>query len=108
MSKRIIIVLIPILLLTACAGSSKVRKMPVTPQKMSCSNGTAAQITLLSPDHAKLTFEGQNYNLERTQTASGVQYGNSKITYWNKGIEAMITQKGGSATICSYIPQNGL
>lgn len=108
MSKYIILCLIPILLLAACAGTPKGRKMPVTPQKMSCANGSPAQITLLSPIEAKLIFEGQSYNLERATTASGVQYGNSKITYWNKGIEAMITRKGGAPTACTYIPQNGL
>ncbi len=108
MSKNIILCLIPLLLVTACSSTPKGRKMPVTPQKMSCSNGSMAQITLLSPDEAKLVFEEETYKLDRARTASGVQYGNSKITYWNKGIDAMITKKDGAVATCAYMPQNGL
>lgn len=95
------------LCVTACETGYK--KSPVvTPQRMACSGGLPAQITLFSPEDARLTFEGKNYDLRRIRTASGVKYGNSDISFWNKGIDAMITRGNGSMTTCTYIPKNGL
>lgn len=96
------------LLLTGCGGGQKYGHAPVTPRAMTCSGGTAAQITLFSPAEAKLVFEDNSYTLGRIETASGVQYGNSDITFWNKGIDAMITRKDGSISTCTYLPKGGL
>lgn len=95
------------LFVTACETGYK--KSPVvTPQRMSCSGSVPAQITLFSPEDARLNFEGKNYDLRRQQTASGVKYANSAISFWNKGIDAMITRGDGSMTTCTYIPKSGL
>ena len=100
----------PILLLlalTACETGYK--KSPVvTPQPMACNGNVPAHVTLYSPTEAKLTFEEKSYNLNRIETASGVKYGNSDITYWNKGIDAMITKRDGTISTCTYIPKSGL
>lgn len=90
-----------------CTGP-KYGHAPVTPQAMHCANGTPAQVTLYSPAEAKLVFEDKAYTLERIETASGVKYGNSSVTYWNKGIDAMIIRKDGSMTTCTFAPRNGL
>jgi len=95
------------LLLTGCGGT-KYSKAPVTPQPMNCAGNIPAQVTLFSPTEAKLTFEDKSYDLNRIETASGVKYGNSDISYWNKGIDAMIIRKDGSMTSCTYIPKSGL
>lgn len=95
------------LALGACS-TPKYGHAPVTPQAMNCSGNLPAQITLYSPSEAKLTFENKNYALSRIAATSGVQYGNSDITYWNKGIDAMITRKDGSMTTCTYVPKGGL
>lgn len=92
---------------SGCAGT-KYRKAPVTPQPMACTGDVPAQITLYSPTNAKLTFEEKSYELNRIETASGVKYGNDDITYWNKGINAMITRKDGTVSTCTYIPRGGL
>lgn len=100
----------PILLLlalTACESGYK--KSPVvTPQPMACNGNVPAQVTLYSPTEAKLTFEEKSYMLNRIETASGVKYGNSDITYWNKGIDAMITKRDGTISTCTYVPKSGL
>lgn len=95
------------LLLSGCAGQ-KYSKAPVTPQPMNCAGNIPAQVTLFSPSEAKLTFEEKSYDLNRIETASGIKYGNSDISYWNKGIDAMIIRKDGSTTTCTYIPKTGL
>lgn len=96
-----------LLALTACESGYK--KSPVvTPQPMACNGNVPAQVTLYSPTEAKLTFEEKSYNLNRIETASGVKYGNSDITYWNKGIDAMITKRDGTISTCTYIPKSGL
>lgn len=103
----LLLALFPVLLTGGCGGA-KYGHAPVTPQAMSCAGNVPAQVTLFSPAEAKLTFEDKSYDLNRIETASGVQYGNSDITYWNKGIDAMIIRKDGSMTTCTYIPKSGL
>jgi len=95
------------LIASGCA-TKKYGHAPVTPQVMSCSGNVPAAVTLYSPAEAKLTFEEKSYELNRLETASGVQYGNSDITFWNKGIDAMIIRKDGSMTTCTYMPKGGL
>lgn len=102
--------LIPLLLLLAL-GACETRYKPspvVTPQRMTCSGNIPAQVTLYSPTDAKLTFEEKSYMLNRIETASGVKYGNREISFWNKGIDAMIIKGSGSITTCTYIPKSGL
>jgi membrane-bound inhibitor of C-type lysozyme len=99
--------LLLVLALAGCAGQ-KYGHAPVTPQRMSCSGNVPADVTLYSPAEAKLHFEEKSYTLNRIETASGVQYGNSDITFWNKGIDAMIIRKDGSMTTCTYMPKSGL
>lgn len=101
--------LIPLLfcvLLVACESAP--RRAPVTPQPMACAGDIPAQITLYSPTDAKLTMGDQSYALNRIETASGVKYGNDEVTYWNKGIDAMIIRSDGTTTSCTYIPKSGL
>ena len=102
--------LVPALIVLAVAGCStpKYGHAPVTPQVMSCAGNKPAAVTLFSPAEAKLKFEEKSYTLSRIETASGVQYGNSDITFWNKGIDAMIIRKDGSMTTCTYMPKSGL
>jgi membrane-bound inhibitor of C-type lysozyme len=95
------------LMMGGCA-SQKYGHAPVTPRTLSCSGNVPAQVTLYSPSEAKLSFEDKSYQLNRIETASGVQYGNSDITFWNKGIDAMITRKDGSITTCTFMPKTGL
>lgn len=98
-----------LLLLTLTACGTAYKKSPVvTPQRMSCTGEVPAQITLYSPTEAKLTFEDKSYNLNRIETASGVKYGNRNISFWNKGIDALITREDGTMTSCTYIPKSGL
>lgn len=92
--------------LTACE-TTKRKRMPVTPQPMSCAGNIPASVTLYSPDEAKLIFDGKSYILEREETASGVKYGHGKVAFWNKGINAVITN-GDKAVNCTYIPKPGL
>ena len=95
------------LMLTACESGYK--KSPVvTPQRMVCANGSPAQITFYSPQEARLVFEEKSYNLERIDSVSGIKYANSSISYWNKGIEAMIIRSDNSTTTCTCVPQKGL
>lgn len=89
-------------------GSTYKKSPVVTPQPMSCTGEIPANITLYSPEEAKLVFEDKAYNLKRIETASGAKYGNSDISYWNKGINAMITKDDGTITTCTYIPRSGL
>lgn len=98
------------MLLLAVGGCStpKYGHAPVTPRTLNCSGNVPAQLTLYSPSEAKLNFENKSYQLNRIETASGVQYGNSDITFWNKGIDAMITRKDGSMATCTFLPKNGL
>jgi glycine dehydrogenase subunit 2 len=95
------------LLVSAC-GTSYKKSPVVTPQPMACTGNVPAQITLYSPTDAKLVFEDKSYDLNRIETASGVKYGNSEISYWNKGIDAMITKADGAVTTCTYVPRRGL
>ncbi len=95
------------LALTACETGYK--KSPVvTAQRMSCTGDVPAAITLYSPTEAKLVFEDKAYDLNRVETASGVKYANSSISYWNKGIDALITRSDNSMTTCTYVPKSGL
>lgn len=55
-----------------------------------------------------MNFEEKNYDLNRIETASGVKYGNRSVTYWNKGIDALITRDDGTMTTCTYTPKQGL
>ncbi len=103
----LLIASLPALMLGGCS-TPKYGHAPVTPQAMNCSGNHPAQVTLYSPVEAKLTFEEKSYALNRIETASGVQYGNSDITFWNKGIDAMIIRKDGSMTTCTYMPRSGL
>jgi membrane-bound inhibitor of C-type lysozyme len=95
-----------VLALAACESGPS-RSPVVTPQRMSC-GGVPAQVILYSPEEAKLTFKEKSYTLRRMQTTSGVKYGNSDISFWNKGIDALITREDGSMTSCIYIPKTGL
>ncbi|PZQ44846.1 MAG: hypothetical protein DI551_09270 [Micavibrio aeruginosavorus] len=96
------------LFMAGCESAPKYKHAPVTPQRMSCTGGVPADVTLYSPVEAKLNFESKSYTLNRIETASGVQYGNSDISFWNKGIDAMIIRKDGTMTSCTYIPRSGL
>ena len=104
----LLLALLAILMLGGCGGGRKYGHAPVTPQVMNCAGNHPAQVTLYSPAEAKLTFEEKSYALNRLETAAGVQYGNSDITFWNKGIDAMIIRKDGSMTTCTYMPKGGL
>ncbi len=95
------------LTLTGCESGSQ-KRLPVTPQPMSCAGNIPAQITLYTPEEAKLIFEGKSYNLKRAPSASGIKYSNSDVTYWNKGIDALIIRADGTTTNCTYIPKAGL
>jgi Membrane-bound lysozyme-inhibitor of c-type lysozyme len=108
MIKTVAPLLLLCLVLPACETSKYKRSPVVTPQPMACTGNVPAQLTLYSPDEAKLTYEEKSYILNRIETASGVKYGNSDITYWNKGIDAMITKRDGSISTCTYIPKSGL
>lgn len=96
-----------LLALSGCETGYK-RSPVVTPQPMSCSGGTPAQITLYSPQDAVLKVGDKSYDLNRIETASGVKYGNSDVTFWNKGIDALITHGDGSMVSCTYVPRSGL
>ncbi len=100
-------ILLSLVLVAGCASQGKKRPV-VTPQPMSCSGNIPAQITLYSPKEAKLTYQDKSYMLNRIETASGVKYGNNDISFWNKGIDAMITRGDGSMTSCTYVPKPGL
>lgn len=106
-SSVVFIVVITVLALSACQSGFG-RSPVVTPQKMTCADGAPAQITLYSPEEAVLIFEEKSYDLRRTQTASGVKFENSNISFWNKGIDALITRHDGSMTTCTYVPKQGL
>jgi membrane-bound inhibitor of C-type lysozyme len=97
-----------ILFLSGCGGGMYRKSPVVTPQPMACTDGKPAQITLFSPEEARLVFGEKSYNLRRVETASGVKYANSSISYWNKGIDAMITTGDGAVTTCTYVPRGGL
>lgn len=107
MHRIIVMTLLTLLPLSSCA-TPKAKHMPVTPQRFACSGDRPAQISLLSPDEAKLTFEEKSYMLNRIETASGVKYGNRDIQFWNKGVDAMITQDDGAMATCIVIPKSGL
>lgn len=94
-------------LITGCETTSH-KKMPVTPQPMSCTGGVPASITLYSPEEARLAYNEKTYNLKRVSSTTGVKYSNGDVAYWNKGIDAMITKEDGSMTSCIYIPKAGL
>ena len=96
------------ILLTGCGGSKYGRSPVVTAQQMNCSGNVPAQVTVYSPEEAKLNFEDKAYELNRVQTASGAQWSNSDITFWNKGIDAMVIRKDGSMTTCTFMPKSGL
>ena len=96
------------LLLSGCGGTKYGRSPVVTAQQMSCAGNHPAQVTVYSPEEAKLTFEEKAYELNRVQTASGAQWANSDITFWNKGIDAMVIRKDGSMTTCTFMPKSGL
>jgi membrane-bound inhibitor of C-type lysozyme len=106
MAAPVLLLLLPALL-AGCTTATKKRPV-VTPQPMACNGNVPAQVTLYSPAEAKLTFEEKSYMLNRIETASGVKYGNHDITYWNKGIDAMITKKDGTISTCTYVPRAGL
>lgn len=94
-------------LLAGC-GTTYKRSPVVTPQKFACTGDKPAQITLYSPEEAVLTFEEKSYDLNRIQTGSGVKYGNRSISFWNKGIDALITRDDGSMVSCTVVPRSGL
>lgn len=106
-SKTILFLFLLPLTLSACQ-SGMGRSPVVTPQKMVCAGDAPAQITLYSPQEAVLNFEEKSYDLNRMETASGVKYGSGDITYWNKGIDVLITRDDGTMTTCTYIPKQGL
>ena len=94
--------------LTACETSKPRKRMPVTPQRMVCTGGVPASITLYSPEEARLAFHEKAYHVERESSETGIKYANREISYWNKGISAIITTKDGTESICEYIPKAGL
>lgn len=100
-------ILVLVMMVGACETTPK-KKMPVTPQPMSCSGGIPASITLYSPEEAKLSFDEKTYSLTRVSSTTGVKYSNGKVSYWNKGIDAMVTKEDGTMTTCTYIPKAGL
>ncbi len=102
-----LLVLLSIILAIGACESTKSKRMPVTPQPMVCAGNMPASITLYSPEEAKLIFEEKSYILERETTASGVKYAKGKMAFWNKGINAVITN-GDKAVNCTYIPKPGL
>lgn len=98
----------PVLLLAACFAP-KYKPAPVTPQAMTCDGQAPAEVTLFSPADARLIIDGKSYKLNRIETASGASYGNSDITFWNKGgIDATITRKNGATSHCILTPRSGL
>ena len=95
------------LTLAACQSGSN-RSPVVTPQKMTCAGDKPAQVILYSPEEAVLTFEEKAYELRREETISGAKYANRSISFWNKGIDALITRDDGTVTTCTFIPKQGL
>lgn len=104
---RFSLIALLILGLAACETGYK-RSKVVTPQRLSCTGEIPASLTLYANNDAALNFEEKTYDLKREETVSGVKYANSDITFWNKGIDAMITRKDGSMTTCTFIPKPGL
>jgi len=95
------------LALTAC--ETDYRKSPVaTPQPMNCTGNLPATVILYSPSDARLTFEDKAYDLKRVDSTTGIKYASDSISFWNKGIDALITRKDGSMVTCAYIPRAGL
>jgi len=107
MTPKSLLPLLILLTVTACATGPK-RSPVVTPQPMSCTGNIPASVTLYSPTEAKLTYADKSYMLNRIETASGVKYGSREISFWNKGIDAMIIRGDGSMTSCTYVPRAGL
>ncbi|MFA5591867.1 MAG: MliC family protein [Micavibrio sp.] len=105
-----VMALLVLLTLAGCASSqTKKRRIPVTPQPMVCEDGSPAQITLFTPDEARLVFAGKAHALKRQKsTDGGIQYGNKQIIFWNKGIDAAITPSGAAPAHCTYVPRSGL
>ncbi len=95
-----------VLALMAC-GTPPHRSPVVTPQPMSCTGNVPAAFTVHSPEDAVLSFEGKSYDLKRAPSTTGAKYANSRISLWNKGVDAMITRADGSITTCAHLPKAG-
>ncbi len=106
MSVRFFPVLFLCLFVAACSTTYK--PAPVTPQHLDCGGGAPAFITFFSPKDAVLQFENIRYRLERAETTQGVQYENDDISFWSKGIDALITKEDGPAISCAVVPKAGL
>ncbi len=106
--KKFLVLSAMTLALAACETSSYKKSPVVTPQPMVCNGSDPAKITLYSPEEAKLSYHDKAYELNRIETASGVKYGNREISFWNKGIDAMIINSDGTVANCVYVPKTGL
>jgi membrane-bound inhibitor of C-type lysozyme len=55
-----------------------------------CPGGTRLFATFFpDDDRMRLTVDGTNYELPRLISASGARYGSARVTFWNKGREAL-------------------
>ncbi len=108
--------LISLLILTGCvtssagttprAGGGTYDRSPVTTaQKFACSGGDYAYLRVYSPEEADLSYKGKSYALMRQETPSGVLYAGRGAEFWNKGISALVTVNGKSAS-CNFIPRD--
>ena len=106
---RLCLLLLP-LTLAGCGGGTDYTRSPVvTERQVSCMGDDASEIpaalTVYSPVEAKLNFMEKDYELKRVETASGVKYKGDNISFWNKGIDAMIQNKSGKTWSCRFMPR---
>jgi len=106
-ARPFILSLVCVGLTAGCAGGPT-RSPVVTAQYLSCDGGTPAAITLYSPEEAKLSYQNKAYMLSRIETASGAKYGNRSITFWNKGVDALIETDDGGVSHCQFLPKPGI
>ncbi|MGH8694673.1 MAG: MliC family protein [Burkholderiales bacterium] len=66
-----------------------------------CADGARFGVTTLDSSKVELSRSGNRFTLNQVEAASGVKYGSSRATFWNKGDEALIEASGKTYTGCT-------
>jgi heat shock protein HslJ len=59
-------------------------------QRYACNDEMTVETQFVGPDTLKATIQGSAYSLMLERAASGAKYSGDGITFWNKGLEAML------------------
>lgn len=111
---RHLLVLSAVSLLCACASDANDADsglpMPGASMTYSCAQGQQFSVQMNDDgDVANVTFGERQFELEKEETITGIQYSDGDVIFWSKGDAGMLKATGGTVlTACTMTSLSGI